>query len=253
MVLEKVDNIPARSGKIDETDTFSKNRTIQEVAYEGVKAEAAPKIAVAEPDEFSAVPSVQEQAKAQQQVFHGEPPLSPPAFYPRKTKVAFSPRTLVAVAGMLSLVVVQKFLKFPTEEFKIKAKEEETNFLVKARLICGYIELGGWVVATENCVDLNENLNQYQKILNENKPPKLEAFMVGQVVAILDEIPHQVLIEIFPKKRFLYKTENTFITPFVSFKEVDGPLYESPRFYGNILNIVDFLKILKLKRSSSSK
>ena len=208
VVLEKVDNIPARSGRIDETDTFSENRTIQEVAYEGVKAEAAPKVAVAEPDEFSAVPSVQEQAKAQQQVFPGESPLyKPPSYSKTTTTSVFTPYLVTAISMIYSLSLVQRFLEDTTKERIEKEKENEVSFIVNTRLPCFSIKLGDWVVATENCGILNEDLEKH---------PKVETFMVGQIIGIINEMIYEVLVEVYPNKKFVFKSDMNFITPFVS-------------------------------------
>ena len=40
--------------------------------------------------------------------------------------------------------------------------------------------------------------------------------MVGQVVAIIDEMIYEVLVEVYPNKRFVFKSDMNFITPFVS-------------------------------------
>ena len=41
--------------------------------------------------------------------------------------------------------------------------------------------------------------------------------MVGQVVAIINEMIYEVLVEVYPDKRFFFfKSDMNFITPFVS-------------------------------------
>lgn len=72
-------------------------------------------------------------------------------------------------------------------------------------------DLGGWVIATPNCYILNENRKEDQKI---------QPFMLGQVVAILDPITHQITVEVFPNKCFVYETNKNFLTPFVNINEV---------------------------------
>ena len=95
------------------------------------------------------------------------------------------------------------------------------GYIFNTHLLCFYIKLGDWVVATENCTVLNDNLGKH---------PKIETFMVGQVVTIRDEITYEVLVEVYPDKRFVFKNDMNFITPFVSCETFNEPIYCLPRF-----------------------
>jgi len=85
------------------------------------------------------------------------------------------------------------------------------------------IEIGECLVATERCDILNDEFK-----LN----PKIEQFMVGEVVGIIDETVYQVTIQVFPNKRFVYTNGMTYSVPFVPLEEVNcptGPRSDSPR------------------------
>ncbi len=60
---------------------------------------------------------------------------------------------------------------------------------------------------------------KYAKLVflsSHRKHPKIETFMVGQVIAIIDEMTYEVLVEVYSNKRFVFKSDMNFITPFVS-------------------------------------
>lgn len=118
---------------------------------------------------------------------------------------------VVVLAIIATFPSVLNFLRNVTKEKKKDEENERTSFFVNTYSLYHYFELDGWVIATPNCFILNENRKEGEKI---------EPFMLGQVVAILDEITHQVSVEVFPNKCFIYKTSKNFLTPFVNINEV---------------------------------
>jgi len=95
---------------------------------------------------------------------------------------------------------------------------------VNAHVLIRGIEIGDYLVATESCDILNVEFG-----LN----PKIEQFMVGKVVGIIDETIYQVTIQVFPHKRFVYTNGFTYLTPFAPLDEVNSPI--RPRSESNSL------------------
>lgn len=76
------------------------------------------------------------------------------------------------------------------------------------------MEIGDCLIATESCEIINDELNL---------DPKIEQFMIGEVVGIIDETVYQVTIQVFPNKRFVYTNGMTYLVPFVPLEEVNCP------------------------------
>ena len=120
--------------------------------------------------------------------------------------------TFAAVATIPYIQRVLRNLKIKQE----KEKEEETvSFFVITYLFTRTIEFGQYVVATDSCDILNDEFD-----LN----PKIEQYMIGEIIGIIDESIYQVMIQVFPNKRFVYKKDFTFITFFVDIEEVSNYL-----------------------------
>lgn len=80
-----------------------------------------------------------------------------------------------------------------------------TNVLIKG------LELGQRLVATNSCDMLN---------IEFDLETKIEQFMVGEVVGIIDETIYQITVRVFPNKTFIYTDDRSFLTPFVLLEEV---------------------------------
>ena len=93
-------------------------------------------------------------------------------------------------------------------------------------------------MATDNC-----------KALNKEFPliPKIEPFMVGRVVGIIDEKRYLVTVQVFPNKSFVYKKDRTFLAPFISFQNVGSSTW--PRFKRPSRQLIEkyFVKVIKSK------
>lgn len=77
------------------------------------------------------------------------------------------------------------------------------SFFVNAYVMIRPMEIGYCLVATESCDILNDEFD-----LN----PKIEQFMIGEVVGIIDKTVYQVTIQVFPNKCFVYTKINVLFT-----------------------------------------
>lgn len=109
--------------------------------------------------------------------------------------ISFLSITGLIVIGTFHLI--QGFIKGVRVKQEKEKKEEEFSFFVPAYVLIRGIEIGDYLVATESCTVLNNELK-----LN----PKIEQFMVGEVVGVIGETVFQFTIRVFPKKRFVYTT-----------------------------------------------
>lgn len=162
------------------------------------------------------------------------------------------------VAGVIGFAIVstfpliQKLYRTLKRKQQKKKEEEEASIFVITYLFTRGIELGQSVVATESCDILNDEFK-----LN----PKIEQFMVGKIIGIIDESIYQVIKRVFLNKRFVYKTDLAFITPFIDLEEVSefldpptSPSYELKRhslrlierYYGKIKTSKTFRNIIKI-------
>lgn len=127
------------------------------------------------------------------------------------------PTPFYSVAGfavVATLPIIQRFLKNLRLKQEKKNKEEEVSFFVNAYVMIRGMEIGYCLVATESCDILNDEFD-----LN----PKIEQFMIGEVVGIIDETVYQVTIQVFPNKRFVYTNGMTYLVPFVPLEEFNCP------------------------------
>ena len=84
-------------------------------------------------------------------------------------------------------------------------------FFVNTNLLIRGLELGEYVVATNSCDMLNTEFDLDTKI---------EQFMVGEVVGIIDETIYQITVRVYPNKQFIYTEDCFFLTPFVLLEDV---------------------------------
>ena len=153
------------------------------------------------------------QASHAGQAYHGEVvPRSPISTISGERSIPF-----YAVAGLAIIVTlpfIHRFLKNVRLKRQKKNKEEEVSFFVNAYVMIRGMEIGDCLIATENCDIINAELNL---------DPKIEQFMIGEVVGIIDETVYQVTIQVFPNKRFVYTNGMTYLVPFVPLEEVNCP------------------------------
>lgn len=94
-------------------------------------------------------------------------------------------------------------------------KEKNPSFFVSTHFITPNLILGAYVVAT----------NAAPQFKNEIKlDVELLPFIVGKIINILDEAQKLVLIEVFPKRRYIFKSQVNYITPFVYLNDLKPPI-----------------------------
>jgi len=109
------------------------------------------------------------------------------------------------------------------------------------------LELGEYVVATNSCETLNTEFDLDTKI---------EQFMIGEVVGIIDETIYQITVRVYPNKKFFYKDDCFFLTPFVLLDDVREEIsYPTKPKINSVLKKISrqifeksYLKLKKSKR-----
>lgn len=151
----------------------------------------------------------QKEVEAQQVHYVVAEPITP--FSKIRSERPLPTAGLIGFAIVSTFPLIQKVYRALKRKQQKKKQEEEVSIFVITHLFTRGIELGQSVIATESCDILNEELK-----LN----PKIEQFMVGEIVGIIDESIYQVMVQVFLNKRFVYKTDLKFITPFIDLEEI---------------------------------
>lgn len=93
------------------------------------------------------------------------------------------------------------------------------------------LKLGAYLVFTDKAPQFKKSL--------ELKVP-LEEFMIGQIIGILEEDQRLILIEVFPHKKFQFKSKINFGTPFIYLDDL-----KESSFFKFALLFTNFIKILQ--------
>jgi len=209
------------TGQIDNPEEQNKSAEEGENAQQSENAQESAEFQVGDEWSKSSLVDFQQRAKglaAQkadqvQQVHYVVVEPRPPISKIKREKI-ISAQGVIGVLMISTFPMVQRFLKKVNLKKKKKAIEEKYSFFVNAHVLIQGLGIGEYVVATESCDILNEEFD-----LN----PKIEQFMVGKIVGIIDETIYQVTIQVFPEKHFVYTNGLTYLTPFVPLEEVNYP------------------------------
>ena len=111
--------------------------------------------------------------------------------------------------------------------------EQKPSFFVSTHFITPKLTLGAYVVATNAAPQFKKDMKLDVELL---------PFMVGKIIGILDEAQCLILIEVFPKRSYIFQSQVNYVTPFVYLSEFKNSiLFKIKFFFEDIfLEIQDF-------------
>lgn len=122
--------------------------------------------------------------------------------------------------------VLQKFL----EAYR-KRKKKFASYCIITNFMHHDLKLGAYLVFTDKAPQFKKDLKL--EVL-------LEKFMIGEIIGILEEDQRLILIEVFPHKKFKFKSKINFGTPYIYLDDL-----KESTFFKFALLFTKFVKFLQ--------
>lgn len=117
--------------------------------------------------------------------------------------------------GLLLLLVAFTTITYVFHNWREREENKNSyySFFLTTNMAQSELKLGEFVVFTEYATKFQEELEL--DVL-------LEPYMIGKIIGILNEAQRLVILEVFPRKKYNFRSNINFITPFIYLDDLEG-------------------------------